>query len=68
MSFAISFTVKHRVRIIKNSLTLQTHNMENKATEHKLFGEDGFETMVNKVADMEKSLSIYDVAQLTPKV
>ena len=42
--------------------------MENKATEHKLFGEDGFETMVNKVADMEKSLSIYDVAQLTPKV
>ena len=35
--------------------------------EHKLFGEDGFETMVNKVADIEKSLGIYDLAQFTPK-
>lgn len=35
--------------------------------EHKLFGEDGFETMVNKVAGIEKSLGIYDLAQFTPK-
>jgi hemerythrin-like domain-containing protein len=35
--------------------------------EHKLFGDDGFETMVNKVADIEKSLGIYDLAQFTPK-
>lgn len=35
--------------------------------EHKLFGEDGFETMVNKVADIEKSLGIYDLAQFTQK-
>jgi len=35
--------------------------------EHKLFGEDGFETMVNKVTDIEKSLGIYDLAQFTPK-
>ena len=36
--------------------------------EHKLFGADGFETMVNKVADIEKSLGIYDLAQFTPEV
>jgi hemerythrin-like domain-containing protein len=36
--------------------------------EHKLFGKDGFEGMVNKVADIEKSLGIYDLAQFTPKV
>jgi hemerythrin-like domain-containing protein len=35
--------------------------------EHKRFGEDGFETMVNKVADIEKQLGIYELAQFTPK-
>jgi hemerythrin-like domain-containing protein len=35
--------------------------------EHKLFGEDGFETMVNKVADIEKSLGIYELSQFTPR-
>lgn len=34
--------------------------------EHKLFGKDGFETMVNKVADIEKSLGIYELSQFTP--
>jgi hemerythrin-like domain-containing protein len=34
--------------------------------EHKRFGEDGFEVMVNKVADIEKQLGIYDLAQFTP--
>ncbi|HEV2355656.1 MAG TPA: hemerythrin domain-containing protein [Puia sp.] len=34
--------------------------------EHKRFGEDGFETMVNKVADIEKQLGIYDLGQFTP--
>jgi len=34
--------------------------------EHKLFGEDGFETMVNKVAEIEKKLGIHDLAQFTP--
>jgi hemerythrin-like domain-containing protein len=33
--------------------------------EHKLFGDDGFEAMVNKVADIEKILGIYDLAQFT---
>ncbi|GGI23365.1 MULTISPECIES: hemerythrin domain-containing protein [Pedobacter] len=36
--------------------------------EHKIFGEDGFDTMVNKVADIEKQLGIYDLAQFTPTV
>ena len=33
--------------------------------EHKHFGEDGFETTVNKVSDIEKKLGIYDLAQFT---
>jgi len=36
--------------------------------EHKKFGEDGFETMVNKVSGIEKTLGIYDLAQFTPKL
>lgn len=36
--------------------------------EHKLFGEDGFDTMVGKVENIERSLGIYDLAQFTPKV
>src|SRR5438552_12152875 len=36
--------------------------------EHKIFGKDEFETMVNKVADIEKQLGIYELSQFTPKV
>jgi hemerythrin-like domain-containing protein len=36
--------------------------------EHKLFGEGGFETMVNKVSEIEKSLGIYELSQFTPQV
>jgi hemerythrin-like domain-containing protein len=36
--------------------------------EHSLFGEDGFEKMVDKVAGIEKELGIYDLSQFTPKV
>jgi hemerythrin-like domain-containing protein len=35
--------------------------------EHKRFGEEGFEKMVDKVAGIEKELGIYDLAQFTPK-
>jgi hemerythrin-like domain-containing protein len=35
--------------------------------EHELFGEEGFEGMVDKVAGIEKNLGIYDLAQFTPK-
>jgi hemerythrin-like domain-containing protein len=34
--------------------------------ENKLFGDEGFEKMVDKVAGIEKSLGIYDLAQFTP--
>jgi len=34
--------------------------------EHELFGEDGFEKMVDKVADIEKQLGIYDLTMFTP--
>ncbi|HEY7089747.1 MAG TPA: hemerythrin domain-containing protein [Tepidisphaeraceae bacterium] len=36
--------------------------------EHELFGEEGFEKMVDRVAGIEKSLGIYDLSQFTPKV
>jgi hemerythrin-like domain-containing protein len=36
--------------------------------EHELFGEDGFEKMVDRVAGIEKKLGIYELAQFTPKV
>jgi hemerythrin-like domain-containing protein len=36
--------------------------------EHELFGEDGFESMVDRVSAIEKRLGIYDLAQFTPQV
>jgi hemerythrin-like domain-containing protein len=36
--------------------------------EHELFGEDGFDAMVDRVAAIEKSLGIYDLGQFTPQV
>jgi hemerythrin-like domain-containing protein len=36
--------------------------------EHKLFGEGGFEMMVEKVAAIEKQLGIYELGQFTPQV
>jgi hemerythrin-like domain-containing protein len=35
--------------------------------EHQLFGEEGFEKMADRVASIEKTLGIYDLAQFTPK-
>ena len=40
---------------------------EFEAQEHKLFGEDGFELMVDKVEGIEKTLGIYDLSQFTPE-
>lgn len=34
--------------------------------EHRLFGEGGFEMIVDKVAGIEKALGIYELAQFTP--
>src|SRR5213594_795486 len=35
--------------------------------EHELFGDDGFEKMVERMAGIEKALGIYDLGQFTPK-
>jgi hemerythrin-like domain-containing protein len=34
--------------------------------EHKLFGEHGFDTVVNQVAELERALGIHDLAAFTP--
>ncbi len=34
--------------------------------EHELFGEDGFEKMVDRVGELERALGINDLAQFTP--
>jgi hemerythrin-like domain-containing protein len=36
--------------------------------EHDLFGEDGFEKIVGQVAEIEKKLGVYELAQFTPKI
>jgi hemerythrin-like domain-containing protein len=36
--------------------------------EHQLFGEDGFEIMVEKVAGIEKVIGIYELSQFTPPI
>jgi hemerythrin-like domain-containing protein len=36
--------------------------------ENELFGQDGFEKMVDKVAQIEKTLGIYELSQFTPKI
>ena len=36
--------------------------------EDRLFGDEGFEKTVDKVAGIEKQLGIYDLAQFTPKL
>ena len=36
--------------------------------EDELFGEDGFEKIVDKVAGIEKRFGIYDLAQFTPRI
>jgi hemerythrin-like domain-containing protein len=36
--------------------------------EDELFGDDGFEKVVDQVATIEKKLGIYDLSQFTPKV
>jgi hemerythrin-like domain-containing protein len=35
--------------------------------EHRKFGQEGFEGMVERVAGLEKTLGIYDLKQFTPR-
>ena len=52
--------------ISKNEFDALGEDFEKK--EHQLFGEEGFEKMVERVASIEKTLGIYDLAQFTPRV
>ena len=36
--------------------------------EHRLFGEDGFEKMAQRVAGLEQAIGIADLAQFTPRI
>jgi hemerythrin-like domain-containing protein len=51
--------------VSKQEFAALGEDFENK--EHQLFGEEGFEKMVERVAAIEKTLGIYDLAQFTPK-
>jgi Uncharacterized conserved protein len=55
-----------RKLVSKNEYDSLGEEFEN--NEHRLFGEGGFETMVDKVAAIEKSLGIYELAQFMPQV
>lgn len=35
--------------------------------EHQLFGKEGFQAMVDKVAGLERTAGLYDLAQFTPR-
>jgi len=50
--------------VSKNEFDALGEDFEKK--EHQLFGDEGFEKMVDRVASIEKSLGIYDLAQFTP--
>jgi hemerythrin-like domain-containing protein len=60
----VLFPALHRV-VSKSEYDALGEDFERK--EHQLFGEDGFEKMVDKVAGIEKTLGIYDLAQFTPR-
>jgi hemerythrin-like domain-containing protein len=53
-----------RTIVSKNEFDALGEDFEKK--EHQLFGEDGFEKMVDRVASIERALGIYDLAQFTP--
>jgi hemerythrin-like domain-containing protein len=50
--------------ISKNEYFALGEDFEDK--EHDLFGEEGFESIVEKVAGIEKQLGIYDLSKFTP--
>src|SRR5438046_10376892 len=52
--------------VSKNEYDALGEDFEKK--EDELFGEEGFEKMVDKIAGIEKEMGIYDLGKLTPKV
>jgi hemerythrin-like domain-containing protein len=55
------------LRSIVSKHELDSLGEEFEQKEHQLFGEDGFEKMVDTVAGIEKRLGIYDLGQFTPR-
>ncbi len=55
---------KLRDLVSSNEYDAMAEGFEKK--EQKLFGEDGFDKMVDRVAKLEKSIGIYDLDQFTP--
>jgi hypothetical protein len=49
----------------KTEVTPVAEEFERK--EHQLFGNDGFEMMTRRVADMERRIGINDLSQFTPQ-
>lgn len=60
----VLFPALHQI-VSKNEFDSLGEEFEKK--EDQLFGEGGFEHMVDKVAGLEKTLGIYDLTQFTPK-
>jgi len=52
--------------VSKNEYDALGEDFEKK--EDQLFGEEGFEKMVEKIGGIEKAMGIYELAQFTPKV
>jgi hemerythrin-like domain-containing protein len=60
----VLFPALHRI-VSRNEYDSLGEQFEDE--EHRLFGEDGFEKVVDEVAGLEKRLGVYDLAQFTPK-
>ena len=59
------FPALHEI-VSKNEYAALGADFEKK--EQELFGKDGFEGMVVKVGDIEKTLGIFDLNRFTPSV
>jgi hemerythrin-like domain-containing protein len=59
----VLFPALHQI-LSRNEFDSLGEEFEDK--EHQLFGQEGFENMVDRVAGLEKQLGIYDLAQFTP--
>lgn len=59
----VLFPALHQV-VSRNEYDALGEDFEKK--EHQLFGKEGFEGIVPRVADIEKQLGIYDLSQFTP--
>ncbi|HEV2715250.1 MAG TPA: hypothetical protein VGU64_08280 [Terriglobales bacterium] len=60
----VLFPAVHEI-VSKNEYDAMGEDFEKR--EHELFGKEGFEGMVPRVADIEKQLGIYDLKQFTPR-